>query len=144
MVKIDTTKIDTNKNPEIKIDKSYTPTRMTFNFSFLTPNREYGLNGKSVDKKIKAKLIDRLEFLSQKDYVAILGLSKEVGLEKLPESSVSLRKHPEFISSGRDDACNNDFWVFRLSKKGRVIGKMKDKIFFILSIDVKFDSYKHG
>ncbi|EFR61246.1 hypothetical protein LBJG_01772 [Lactobacillus jensenii 1153] len=69
--------------------------------------------------------------------------SKEQGLELMPEDQVKLRIKQEFKTSGRYDECDDDYWVFRLSKKGRVIGKISDNIFYILAVDPKFDLYKH-
>lgn len=128
----------------IKIKRGYKPTRLTFNFSFLTKDKQYNLSGKNVDKAIKAKLIDKIIFLSSEDKVAVLNYEKYQGLEKLDESEVTLRKHSEFVTSNRDNFCGEGYWIFRLSDKGRVIGKMIDTTFYILSIDTRFKQYSHG
>ena len=67
-----------------------------------------------------------------------------MGLEKIDEEQVSLRKHHEFLESGRNDFCGEGYWVFQLAKKGRVIGKMIGTTFYILSIDTDFKQYNHG
>lgn len=130
------------KKPQIKEHHS---SRLAFNFSFLTNSSQYNLekNSKNVDKAIKLKLLEKIAFLSQEDKTLILGYSKEQGLESIPENQVRLRVNQEFKASGRYAECDNDYWVFRLSKKGRVIGKISDNIFYILAIDPKFDLYKH-
>lgn len=71
-------------------------------------------------------------------------LNKREGLEKIPESNVKLSIHPDFKSSKRYDECDDDFWVFRLGNLGRVIGKINENIFYIMSIDASFDQYNHG
>lgn len=115
---------------------------MTFNFSFITPNKKYNL--KSQEKKIKLKLIQILESLSQEDKVALLARGKNNGLEKIPENEIrSLRLHPEFKTERIADY-EDDFWIFRLSKDGRVIGKINRNVFYILAVDTKFKLYNHG
>ena len=90
------------------------------------------------------KLLERIYQLSQEDIVRILGYDKQQGLEQIPEEKVRLRIHPEFKSSKRYDECDDDFWVFRLGKLGRVIGKKNKNLFYVMSIDASFDQYNHG
>lgn len=120
--------------------------RFAFNFSFLTKDSKYNLDSKSktIDKRVRLKLLDRIYQLSQDNKVTILNRDKREGLEKLPESKVRLSIHPEFQNSNRYDECEEDFWVFRLGKLGRVIGKINENIFYIMSIDASFDQYDHG
>ena len=122
--------------------RKYQDQRLTFNFSFLTADKTYNLS--KCDKKVKSKLVERIENLSQEDVTAVLNRKKEVGLEKIPNDEINgLRVHNVFKDT-RESECNKDFWVFRLSKLGRVIGKMKKNIFYILAIDTKFRLYNHG
>lgn len=117
--------------------------RFAFNFSFFTPDKNYNLEGKQVEKKNRLKLLDKIYYLSQKDIVELVSHDdKYKGLEQIPESQVKLRVHPIFKQT-RYDSCEDDYWVFRLSKQGRVIGKKYKNIFYIMSIDTKFDQYKH-
>lgn len=120
--------------------------RFAFNFSFLTRDSKYNLDGRSktINKKVRLKLLDRINQLSQDDRVVILNRDKREGLEKIPESNVKLSIHPDFKSSKRYDECDDDFWVFRLGNLGRVIGKINENIFYIMSIDASFDQYNHG
>ena len=124
---------------QVKIRKYHT-SRLAFNFSFLTPVSKYNLdkNSKTVNNKVKLKLLDKIRELSQEDIVAVLGYNKYQGLERIPEEKVRLRIHPEFKRSKRYDECDDDYWVFRLGKLGRVIGKRN------MSIDASFDQYDHG
>lgn len=129
------------KRPQIKHHTS----RLAFNFSFLTNATQYNLkkNNKNVNNKIRLKLLEKIATLSEEDKVLILNRPKEQGLELLPEEQVKLRINQEFKDSGRYEECDDNYWVFRLSKKGRVIGKISDNIFYILAVDPKFDLYKH-
>ncbi|WP_297582725.1 hypothetical protein [uncultured Lactobacillus sp.] len=119
--------------------------RFAFNFSFLTPDKQYNLKGNQVEKKTRLKLLDKIYSLSQKDMIDLLSHDdKYNGLEKIPESEIKkLRIHPIFRKT-RYKACDDDFWVFQLSKQGRVIGKKYKNIFYIMSIDTKFNQYNHG
>ena len=118
-------------------------TRLAFNFSFLTEDRQYNIKSKRLEKTVQLKLLERIAALSERDKASILALPKEQGLEQLSKDELSLRINQEFVNSGRLDECENHYWVFRLSKKGRAIGKICDNIFYILAIDPKFDLYKH-
>ena len=113
--------------------------------TFLTNATQYNLkkNNKNVNNKIRLKLLEKIATLSEEDKVLILNRPKDQGLELLPEEQVKLRINQEFKDSGRYEECDDNYWVFRLSKKGRVIGKISDNIFYILAVDPKFDLYKH-
>lgn len=133
-----------NQNQTVQMIKvkRYQHQRLTFNFSFITPDKKYNL--KNQEKKTKLKLIQILESLSQEDKVALLARGKNNGLEKIPENEIrSLRLHPEFKNERIAD-CEDDFWIFRLSKGGRVIGKINRNVFYILAVDTKFKLYNHG
>ena len=129
------------ERPQIKHHTS----RLAFNFSFLTNATQYNLkkNNKNVNNKIRLKLLEKIATLSEEDKVLILNRPKDQGLELLPEEQVKLRINQEFKDSGRYEECDDNYWGFRLSKKGRVIGKISDNIFYILAVDPKFDLYKH-
>ena len=117
-----------------------------FNFSFLTKDSKYNLDSRSktINKKVRLKLLDRITQLSQDDRVVILNRDKREGLEKMPENKVRLSIHPDFKKSKRYDECDDDFWVFRFGDLGRAIGKINENIFYIMSIDASFDQYNHG
>ncbi|MDO3394050.1 hypothetical protein [Ligilactobacillus sp. 110_WCHN] len=133
---------DTESSEDKIVIRKYQDQRLTFNFSFLTADKAYNLT--KCDKKVKSKLIERIENLSQEDVTAVLNRTKEVGLEKIPNDEITgLRIHNVFKDT-RESECNKDFWVFRLSSLGRVIGKMNKNIFYILAIDTKFKLYDHG
>ena len=133
---------DTESSEDKIVIRKYQDQRVTFHFSFLTADKTYNLS--KCDKKVKSKLVERIENLSQEDVTAVLNRTKEVGLEKIPNDEITgLRIHNVFKDT-RESECNKDFWVFRLSRLGRVIGKMNKNIFYILAIDTKFKLYDHG
>lgn len=120
--------------------------RLVFNFSFLTKDNKYNLdkNNKKISKEIKAKVLERMYQLSVVDKVTVLGYDKVQGLEKIHETKIkSLNPHPDYEDYKIKEECGEDCWIFRISKKGRVIGKMNDNIFYIIKIDTDFKSYKH-
>lgn len=119
--------------------------RFAFNLSFLTPDKKYNLEGKQVEKKHRLKLLNKIYSLSQRDIVELVSHDdKRNGLEQIPESEMrDLRIDPVFKRT-RYNSCEENYWVFRLSNQGRVIGKKYKKIFYIMSIDTKFKQYNHG
>ena len=122
--------------------KRYPHQRLTFNFSLITPDKNYDL--KNREKKLKLKLVQVLENLSQEDKVALLARAKNNGLEKISKNEIkSLRLHSEFQHERNSD-CEEGFWIFRLSKNGRVVSKINRNLFYILAIDSKFKLYDHG
>ena len=83
--------------------------------------------------------------LYQQDIVEVMNLRRDQGLERISEEQTRVSINPEFKSTKRYEECDGDvFWVFRLGKQGRVLGKINGNIFYILSIDATFDQYDHG
>lgn len=111
----------------------------------LTPDKKYNLEGKQVEKKHRLKLLNKIYSLSQRDIVELVSHDdKRNGLEQIPESEMrDLRIDPVFKRT-RYNSCEENYWVFRLSNQGRVIGKKYKNIFYIMSIDTKFKQYNHG
>lgn len=135
-----------NSKPQIRVKtpENFQPSRMAFNFSFVSEDKKYGFNGKGIDQKVRKKFVEKVLFLSSSEFDVILGLPKASGLESIAENQVHFRVKADFKSSGRHQDCLDGFWVFRLNKLGRVIGKIFDKTFYILCIDTAFDAYDHG
>lgn len=132
-----------NKEGKIKLRDNYKPKKLAFNFSFLTRNKKY--NFQTIDKATKAKILDKMAYLSSEDFVIVASTwPKEKGIEKLNESEISISMHPDFFDGKREKFCDDYFWVFRLSKKGRVVGKLLNNIFIVVGIETTFDSYKHS
>lgn len=129
---------------EIKSPENFQPSKIVFNFSFITGDKKYGVKSKGFNQNVQKKFMDKVVYLSSIDFDVVLGLPREKGLESINEDKVHFRVNSEFKSSGRHQDCLNDFWVFRLNRLGRVIGKIFDKTFYILCIDTTFDAYDHG
>jgi len=130
-------KIDLRK--QLRFD----PDRLAFNLSFVTRDRRFNFEDKGFSKIVKAKLFDKMVRLSSDNFNAVLGWSKSVGLENLPETEVRLGINPEFMQSHRHEDCLPDYWIFRLANTGRIIGKIQEKTFYVLAVDTKFKLYKH-
>lgn len=113
----------------------------TFNFSFITNDKNYDIAHR--ESKVKVKLVERLVALSDVDKNAIMARPKEQGIEILSERDVNVTPHTDFINSDRASKAQNGYYIFRLSKLGRVIGKVIENIFYIMEIDTKFDRYNH-
>lgn len=122
---------------------AFEPNRLSFNLSFLTRDHKYNFESKGFDKAVKGKLFDKLVRLSSDRYTTVLSWPKEVGLERLPERDVRLTINPEFIQSRRYQECLREFWIFRLAKSGRVIGKLQETTFYVLGVDTSFSLYQH-
>lgn len=75
--------------------------------------------------------------------VEVLNLFREDGIERLDEDSVKISVNKEFVESKRNSECDRGYWIFRLNKAGRVIGKRNANIYYILAIDSQFKAYKH-
>lgn len=118
--------------------------RFTFNFSFATREKAYNFTSQHFDKLVKNKFVEKLIRLSTADVVTVMGWPKQTGLEKLADTDVRLSINPEFIQSGRHEACVAGLWIFRLAKSGRVVGKINGTVFYVLAVDTKFDLYHHG
>ncbi|MEE8850367.1 hypothetical protein [Lacticaseibacillus paracasei] len=131
-------------DPGVFLSNSVRTERLTFNFSFLTADKKYSIAGLShEDSKIHKKILERIEALSRRDKTLIFIDGKESGLETLPQEEVHFRLNSEYIDSKRDAQAGTKYWVFRLNKQGRVIGKIIGNIFYVLAVDTSFDAYRH-
>ena len=95
------------------------------------------------NNSIHTLLLEKIYYLSSMDWVQVLALRKEQGIETLSSHALKRFTIPPEFKDRRDDYCTDKFFVFRLKNQGRVIGKMIDKTFYILAIDTTFDLYKH-
>lgn len=135
---------DSTETQRVDLSQTKRNDRFAFNFSFLTKDQKYSLAGmRRSGGKAHQKLVEKIEFLSQADKVEIYHLPRESGLEKLPADQVQLRLNPEFTATHRDDGLADVYWIFRLNKLGRVLGKINDNIFYVMAVDTKFDLYAH-
>ncbi|QHJ76639.1 MAG: hypothetical protein [Bacteriophage sp.] len=114
--------------------------RMSFNFSFLTNDRQFNLD--TLQPVNHKKLLNKLKLLSAHNVTKVKLLPKEQGIEFIESLKKSITI-TEFKSSGRFDECDNNYCVFRISNVGRVIGKINNNLFYVLAIDTKFSLYDH-
>lgn len=114
--------------------------RMSFNFSFLTNDKQYNLE--TLQPVHQKKLLHKLKILSADHVTRVKLLRREQGLEFIDSLKKSITI-ADFIDSGRFDECDDKYCVFRMSDSGRVIGKIYNNLFYVLAIDTKFDLYDH-
>ncbi|WP_157456133.1 hypothetical protein [Carnobacterium maltaromaticum] len=126
---------------------------LTFNFSFLTSNKEFNLENTEFDTAHRNQLLQRLIELSKEDLIFVKAGKKFNYLECLKKEKLSkcrLKKmsiHPTFENGSRIKIAGDNFWVFRLycnnmPLPSRVIGKMIDHTFYVMFIDLKHALYK--
>lgn len=114
--------------------------KMSFNFSFLTNDKQFNLD--TLQPVNHKKLLNKLQLLSAHNITKVKLLPREQGIEFIESLKKSITI-TEFRSSGRFDECDNNYCVFRISNNGRVIGKLNNNLFYVLAIDTKFSLYDH-
>ncbi|WP_273707116.1 hypothetical protein [Leuconostoc mesenteroides] len=130
-------------NPSTKLDVAKRMMRydkMSFNFSFLTNDKQFNLD--TLQPVNHKKLLNKLQLLSAHNITKVKLLPREQGIEFIESLKKSITI-TEFRSSGRFDECDNNYCVFRISNNGRVIGKLNNNLFYVLAIDTKFSLYDH-
>ncbi len=123
-------------------------THIKFNFSFLTTNNKFSFDNKNFSDKDKIALLNRMKELSEVNYIQLRGYSKNIGFEMLEPSS--LTKQIQYSSQFNDVDFRKDtdkYAVFRLytnnnPKPARIVGKLVNKVFYILFIDLNHEMYK--
>jgi hypothetical protein len=128
--------------------ESFKPTHMKFNFSFMTTNNAFSFENSDFLPVHQAQLLKRVYELSQEDYVVISGRNKKIGLEFIEKSSFNrpVEYSKKFDESDFRKKANDKFAVFRLYTNNnpipaRIIGKIVNKIFYIMFIDLSHDIY---
>lgn len=114
----------------------FKPTHLKFNFSFMKYEDDF-------TNEHKSALIDRIEKLSAQNYQIVAGWNKSIGFETI-DISINKQIHPEFAQSDRK--YDNKYTIFRLYPNNnplpsRIIGKLINKVFYILFIDIKGKYY---
>lgn len=114
--------------------------RLSFNFSFLTSDKNYNLE--KLESSHQKKLLKKMKTLSSDHVTRVKLLRKEQGFEfiEILKKSITIS---EFINSGRFAECDSKYCIFRISNSGRVIGKIYNNLFYVLAIDTQFDLYEH-
>ncbi len=116
----------------------FSPTHFKFNFSFMEYDKYFTAEHKSA-------LIDRIEEISREPFTVVANWGKERGFEII---NVKLKKqlNSDFLESERK--YDDKFIIVRLYPHNnpypsRIIGKLINKIFYILLIDIKGNAYPH-
>ncbi|PEJ57378.1 hypothetical protein CN692_13270 [Bacillus sp. AFS002410] len=129
--------------------ESFKPTHIKFNLSFVTSNNEFSFSNTSFEDHHKVKLMDRIFELSTEEYVVIANRPKNIAFEFIDSSSfirdVSYNKI--FDKAEFRKKSNDKFAVFRLYPNNnplptRIIGKIVNKIFYVMYIDLNHKMYK--
>lgn len=122
----------------IPCTECFRPTHLKFNFSFITYEKDVG------DKE-KVQILKRIRELSEEPYIIVANYGREIGFENV---KVDIRKEidPKFFSGHRN--FDGKYTIIRLytnnnPTKGRIIGKIINKVFYIFYIDVKGELYSH-
>ena len=129
-------------NTKTKITKTCTncfqPQYFKFNFSFINYEEE-------LENRDKIQLYERLKQISSEPYLIVSGWEKNIGFENV---KVDIKKqiNPKFFEGNRH--FDGKYTILRLypnnnPTKGRIIGKMINKIFYIFFIDAKGNLYNH-
>lgn len=126
------------KCPFKHCNRCFSPTHFKFNFSFMRYDKYF-------TNEHKAALIDRIEEISKEPFEVVSNWDKKRGFETI---NINLRKQisPNFLESNRK--YDDKFTIIRLYPNNkpypsRIIGKLINKIFYILLIDIKGKDYPH-
>lgn len=116
----------------------FQPQYMKFNFSFITYEED-------IEDSDKIQIYNRIKELSSEPYLIVSSWDKKKGFENI---KVDIKKQikPEFYGGHR--YFDGKYTIIRIypnnnPKKGRLIGKMINKIFYIFFVDVKGNLYAH-
>lgn len=127
---------------------SFKPSHMKFNFSFMTTNNTFSFNNHEFSNEHKAQLIQRIFELSSEDYIVIAGRNKKIGIEFIDKTNLKrpVEYGKKFDESDFRKKANEKFAVFRLYSNNnpipaRIIGKMVNKIFYVMFIDLNHEIY---
>ncbi len=127
-----------NLKISIPCTECFRPTHLKFNFSFITYEKDF-------NDKEKLQLLKRIRDLSKGSYLVVANYPKEIGFENI---KVDIKKEidPNFCAGHR--TFDGKYTIIRLypnnnSVKGRIIGKLINKVFYIFFIDVNGVLYEH-
>ncbi|PEL08195.1 hypothetical protein [Bacillus sp. AFS017336] len=126
--------------------EKFKPTHLKFNFSFITSNNNYSFKNQKFTLVHKAQLMDRIYALSDEEYTIIANRPKSIGFEFIPIKT-TVKYNEAFDQSGFRKRASHKYMVIRLYPNcnplpSRIIGKMVDKIFYVLYIDMNHSLYK--
>lgn len=119
--------------------RNYQIDNPVFCFKNITTNNDYST--KDLSDGHKAKLLDRIIELSNKDWIEMQAYNKNIGYETLKLHSIKIKPNINLTPSDK-------YIVFRCdspqkTKSGRIVGVKRDGCFKVLFIDFNFKLYKH-
>ncbi len=117
----------------------FSPTYLKFNFSFITYEKKF-------EDKYKIALLDRIRELSEHEYLVVSSWDKKKGFET-EKINIRTQISSKFYEN-KNRKYDNKYTIIRLFPndnpiQARIIGKMINKIFYILFIDIGGKLYKH-
>lgn len=135
-------KLVKSKKKKLKnISNSFNPTYLKFNFSFITYEKDFAENH-------KLQFLKRIRELSKVPYLELASWNKNIGFE-IEQIDIKLNIHPAFFDENTHrNFDDKKFAIFRLYTNNnpilaRVIGKIINKVFYILFIDIGGNLYSH-
>ena len=116
----------------------FQPQYLKFNFSFINYEED-------LEDKDKIQLYERIKHISSEPYLVVSNWDKKIGFENV-NIDISKKINPKFFDGNRQ--FDEKYTIIRLypnnnPTKGRIIGKIINKIFYIFFIDAKGKLYKH-
>ncbi|WEE36900.1 hypothetical protein [Lactiplantibacillus paraplantarum] len=117
--------------------------RMAWNFSFLSNEDNFNFSNETLNTDLMLK---RIAEINERTFTAFLNLPRTTGLEKIDPNKIQGKlKHkpsPSEFGETREKLSGKKFCVVRLSKSGRIIGKMIDQTFYPFWIDLNHSLYE--
>lgn len=125
---------------------TFEPVFLKFNFTFL--NDDF----KKIDKETANKVLETCKFISIRPWISVMNDPKKISFEQIPVNQIKAKmcKPTEYGSDVKFE--NNirkldnkrDVIRIRETDKGRIIGKIVNKIFYVFYVDALGVGYKHG
>ena len=132
-------KIKKNNNKITTVcNNCFQPQYIKFNFSFI--NYE-----ENIEDRDNIQIYNRIKELSSEPYLIVSSWDKKKGFENI-KLDIKKQIKPEFYGGHR--YFDGKYTIIRIypnnnPTKGRIIGKMINKIFYIFFVDVKGNLYEH-
>lgn len=129
------------KSSKIKVNctNCFKSNHIVFNFAYITYCDDF-------DNYAKQTLVDRIMEVSKVTYLELMRWDKYKGFE---EERLQILKEIPTNFSNEIENFDGKYSIMRLYKnniptKGRIIGKLVNKVFYVFYIDVKGILYNHG
>ncbi|MBR6517845.1 MAG: hypothetical protein IKT40_13515 [Bacilli bacterium] len=133
-------------NEQLLSNKStFEPIFLKFNFTFL--NDDF----KKIDKAIANKILETCKYISIRPWISVMNDPKKISFEQIPVNQINSKmcrpteygSDVKFENSIRKLDNKRDVIRIRETDKGRIIGKIVNKIFYVFYVDASGKGYKH-